>query len=205
MVSQPRLYCRDNHLHSFLDKIRQRIRFFGDNLPYDCRIHHPIDSFTRHLYEACPENAKLLKFRVWHRGGKRKAQIKSTGFETNRCFCARDRTRTDKDVNPIEPETIASTNFATRALHRKVTHNFHNTAFGNKIFAKFVSVKNNDRKLTPRSISCRIICVIMDITSLPKFHRQESCREAMRILSWLLLLQPVFLLPGRKQEIRHRG
>ena len=42
---------------------------------------------------------------------------------------ARDRTRTDKDVNPIEPETIASTNFATRALRSaKVVKIFCNGA-----------------------------------------------------------------------------
>ena len=41
---------------------------------------------------------------------------------------ARDRTRTDKDVNPIEPETIASTNFATRANRAQVTHFFCNSA-----------------------------------------------------------------------------
>ena len=48
---------------------------------------------------------------------------------------ARDRTRTDKDVNPIEPETIASTNFATRALRSaKVVKIFCNEAvFHHKI------------------------------------------------------------------------
>lgn len=48
---------------------------------------------------------------------------------------ARDRTRTDKDVNPIEPETIASTNFATRALRSaKVVKIFCNGAvFHHKI------------------------------------------------------------------------
>ena len=42
---------------------------------------------------------------------------------------ARDRTRTDKDVNPIEPETIASTNFATRANRAQVTHFFCNSTY----------------------------------------------------------------------------
>ena len=60
---------------------------------------------------------------------------------------ARDRTRTDKDVNPIEPETIASTNFATRALRSaKVVKIFCNGAVflhkirTNAIFSLFPGV-----------------------------------------------------------------
>lgn len=60
---------------------------------------------------------------------------------------ARDRTRTDKDVNPIEPETIASTNFATRALRSakvvKIFCNgavFHHKIRQSTIFSQFQGV-----------------------------------------------------------------
>ena len=60
---------------------------------------------------------------------------------------ARDRTRTDKDVNPIEPETIASTNFATRALRSakvvKIFCNgavFHHKIRQSAIFSQFPGV-----------------------------------------------------------------
>ena len=60
---------------------------------------------------------------------------------------ARDRTRTDKDVNPIEPETIASTNFATRALRSakvvKIFCNkavFHHKIRSSTIFSQFQGV-----------------------------------------------------------------
>ena len=61
---------------------------------------------------------------------------------------ARDRTRTDKDVNPIEPETIASTNFATRALRSakvvKIFCNgavFHHKIRSSTIFSLFPGVQ----------------------------------------------------------------
>ena len=61
-------------------------------------------------------------------------------YSTLRQFaCTRDRTRTDKVVSPLEPETSASTNFATRVCARKDTPN---NSFDNKKW-RFFQVNRN--------------------------------------------------------------